>query len=86
MFSKLLNFSIKWKLIVSFAAIVTVFLITALFNLNQVNQINSQLKNQNATVALKQLALELKETVQDLNVIGSGLEISRDPSYGQESC
>jgi len=79
--AKLLNFSIKWKLILSFAAIVAVFILTALFNLLQVKQINAQLGNQNETVGLKQLALELKETVQDLNVIGAGLEISRDPAY-----
>jgi len=75
------HLSIRMKLIASFSAVVLVFMITAIYNYVQMAQISRQLEEQNETVALKQLALELKQTVQDLNVISSGLEISRNPMY-----
>ncbi|WP_248924722.1 methyl-accepting chemotaxis protein [Paenibacillus hamazuiensis] len=73
--------SLKMKLIAGFAGMLAAFLCVALFNLNQVEAIQAQLMFQNEKVELKQMALELKETVQELNVIASGLEISKKVEY-----
>ncbi|MBP1989426.1 methyl-accepting chemotaxis protein [Paenibacillus eucommiae] len=69
------------KLIASFAGVLLVFLAVALFNLNQVAQIKLSMYNQNDKVGLKVMALELKEMVQELNIIASGLEISKNAEY-----
>ncbi|WP_165452540.1 methyl-accepting chemotaxis protein [Paenibacillus thalictri] len=73
--------SLKIKLIAGFGGMLAVFLCMAMFNIHQVKLIKDQLVFQNGKVELKQMALELKETVQELNIIASGLEISKKPEY-----
>jgi methyl-accepting chemotaxis protein len=73
--------TMRMKLIASFAGVFLIFLAVALFNLNQVSQIKKSMNNQNDKVDLKVMALELKEMVQELNIIASGLEISKKPEY-----
>lgn len=75
------NMTLKMKLISGFAGMLAVFLGAALFNFHLIESIKEQLASQNKKVELKQTALELKEMVQELNVIASGLEISKDTSY-----
>ncbi|NOV00927.1 HAMP domain-containing protein [Paenibacillus sp. LMG 31457] len=75
------NTTMRSKLIVSFSGVLLIFLAVAFFNLHQVNQIKQHLKDQNDKVALKVMALEFKEMVQDMNIIASGLEISKKPEY-----
>jgi methyl-accepting chemotaxis protein len=71
----------RTKLIASFTGVLIIFLSVALFNLNQVSQIKKAMDIQNEKVDLKVMALELKEMVQELNIIASGLEISKKPEY-----
>jgi methyl-accepting chemotaxis protein len=80
---KKINFrmTMKRKLMAGFAGILAIFIAMALFNLNQVSQIKKQLEQQNSKVDLKLKALELKEMVQELNIIASGLEISKKSDY-----
>jgi methyl-accepting chemotaxis protein len=80
---KKINFrmTMKRKLMAGFAGILAIFIAMALFNLNQVSQIKNQMELQNSKVDLKLKALELKEMVQELNIIASGLEISKKPEY-----
>jgi methyl-accepting chemotaxis protein len=73
--------TLRLKLIAGFSGMLAVFLCVALFNVYQVKSIKEQLAYQNEKVELKQSALELKEMVQELNVIASGLEISKNPEY-----
>jgi methyl-accepting chemotaxis protein len=74
-------FTLRTKLITSFTGVLIIFLSVALFNLNQVGQIKKSMETQNEKVDLKVMALELKEMVQELNIIASGLEISKKPEY-----
>jgi methyl-accepting chemotaxis protein len=73
--------TMRFKLIASFTGVLLIFLAVALFNLNQVNQLKKSMNNQNDKVDLKVMALELKEMVQELNIIASGMEISKKPEY-----
>lgn len=73
--------SLKSKLITGLSGMLFLFLCVALFNLNQVNQIKNQLAVQNDKVELKLLSLELKEMVQELNIIASGLQLSKNPEF-----
>lgn len=73
--------SLKLKLMLGFAGMLVLFLGMALYNLQQVNDIRIQLSQQNDKVELKLMALELKEMVQELNIIASGLEISKKADY-----
>ncbi|WP_240418871.1 methyl-accepting chemotaxis protein [Paenibacillus periandrae] len=73
--------SLKLKLMLGFAGMLVLFLGMALYNLQQVNDIKIQLSQQNDKVELKLMALELKEMVQELNIIASGLEISKKADY-----
>lgn len=57
------------------------FLGVAGYNLQQINNMKAQLQQQNEKVDLKLMALELKEMVQELNIIASGLEISKKTEY-----
>ncbi|MDR6879065.1 methyl-accepting chemotaxis protein [Bacillus sp. 3255] len=75
------NLTMRTKLIVSFSGVLLIFLAVAFFNLYQVSQIKQSLTDQNDKVELKVLALELKEMVQEMNIIASGLEISKKPIY-----
>jgi uncharacterized metal-binding protein len=74
-------FTMRTKLIASFTGVLIIFLSVAIFNLNQVGQIKKSMDTQNEKVDLKVMALELKEMVQELNIIASGLEISKKPEY-----
>ncbi|NOU86933.1 HAMP domain-containing protein [Paenibacillus sp. LMG 31460] len=76
-----INMTMRLKLIASFSGVLLIFLAVALFNLNQVNQIKKHMTDQNDKVELKVLALELKNMVQEMNIIASGLEISKKPEY-----
>ncbi|UJF31710.1 methyl-accepting chemotaxis protein [Paenibacillus hexagrammi] len=73
--------TMRFKLIASFSAVLLIFLAVALFNLHQMNQIKQHMNDQNDKVRLKVMALEMKETVQELNIIASGLEISKKPEF-----
>ncbi|CAN7659351.1 methyl-accepting chemotaxis protein [Paenibacillus sp. LjRoot153] len=75
------NFSMRAKLIASFSGVLLIFLAVALFNLNQVTQIKHHMNDQNDKVDLKVMALELKNLVQEMNIIASGLEISKKPEF-----
>ncbi|NEW07680.1 methyl-accepting chemotaxis protein [Paenibacillus sp. SYP-B3998] len=75
------NMTMRLKLITSFGGVLLVFLAVAFFNLHQVSQIKQNLNDQNEKVELKVLALELKEMVQEMNIIASGLEISKKSEY-----
>lgn len=78
---KIRSASLKSKLIAGLSSMLLIFLCVALFNLNQVNQIKNQLAVQNDKVELKLLSLELKEMVQELNIIASGLQLSKNPEF-----
>ncbi|MFD0698688.1 methyl-accepting chemotaxis protein [Paenibacillus sp. GCM10027628] len=73
--------TMRFKLMASFSGVLLIFLAVAFFNLYQVNQIKQHMNDQNDKVKLKVMALELKEKVQELNIIASGLEISKKPEY-----
>ncbi|OAS21092.1 methyl-accepting chemotaxis protein [Paenibacillus oryzisoli] len=75
------NFSMRAKLIASFSGVLFIFLAVALFNLHQVTQIKQHMTDQNNKVDLKVMALELKNLVQEMNIIASGLEISKKPEF-----
>ncbi|CAN7384339.1 methyl-accepting chemotaxis protein [Paenibacillus sp. LjRoot56] len=75
------NFSMRAKLITSFSGVLVIFLTVALFNLHQVTQIKQHMIDQNDKVDLKVMALELKNLVQEMNIIASGLEISKKPEF-----
>lgn len=75
------NFSMRAKLIASFSGVLLIFLSVALFNLHQVTQIKQHMTDQNDKVDLKVIALELKNMVQEMNIIASGLEISKKPEF-----
>jgi methyl-accepting chemotaxis protein len=73
--------TLKMKLALGFTCILVLFLCVALYNWQQVDNIKAQLGQQNDKVELKLMALELKEMVQELNIIASGLEISKKVEY-----
>ncbi|MEK8126768.1 methyl-accepting chemotaxis protein [Paenibacillus filicis] len=73
--------SIRQKLLCGLSGMLLFFIAVASFNLYQVNQIQAELDTQNDKVDLKLMALELKEMVQELNIIASGLEISKNTDF-----
>ena len=75
------DLSLKMKLIIGMSSMLALFLIAALYNLQQVDIMKARLSQQNDKVELKLMALELKEMVQELNIIASGLEISKKADY-----
>ncbi|WP_282936900.1 methyl-accepting chemotaxis protein [Paenibacillus sp. RC67] len=75
------DLSLKMKLVIGMTTMLALFLIAALYNLQQVDQMKVHLSQQNDKVELKLMALELKEMVQELNIIASGLEISKKADY-----
>ncbi|GAA4835237.1 hypothetical protein GCM10023310_10850 [Paenibacillus vulneris] len=75
------NWTLKMKLMIGMTAMLVLFLIAALYNLRQMDQMKVHLSQQNDKVELKLMALELKEMVQELNIIASGLEISKKAEY-----
>ncbi|GGI44587.1 hypothetical protein GCM10008018_07850 [Paenibacillus marchantiophytorum] len=77
----LFNMTMRSRLIASFGGVLLIFLAVAFFNLHQVSQIKQNMNDQNDKVELKVLALELKEMVQEMNIIASGLEISKKPEF-----
>ncbi|MDB5056448.1 MAG: methyl-accepting chemotaxis sensory transducer [Bacilli bacterium] len=79
--TRVIDLSLKGKLILSFVGMLLLFLSAAYFNLHQVNGIKSQMDNQNSKVDLKLMALDLKVLTQELKDISSGLMISHDLSY-----
>ncbi|NQX68273.1 methyl-accepting chemotaxis protein [Paenibacillus alba] len=77
----LFNMTMRSRLMASFGGVLLIFLAVAFFNLHQVSQIKQHMNDQNDKVELKVLALELKEMVQEMNIIASGLEISKKPEF-----
>ncbi|MCZ8511906.1 methyl-accepting chemotaxis protein [Paenibacillus filicis] len=73
--------TLKGKLIAGLSGIMLMFLLVGMYNLMQVHTVESELQQQNDKVELKLMALELKEMVQELNIIASGLEISKKTEY-----
>jgi methyl-accepting chemotaxis protein len=73
--------SMKVRLLAGFGIVLVIFVCAAAFNLHQMNHIKKQMAAQNGKVDLKLMALELKELVQEMNIIASGLEISKNPEY-----
>lgn len=73
--------TLRKKLIVGLSGMMLLFLLVALYNLSQVQTIKAELKMQNNKMELKLMALELKEMVQELNIIASGLEISKKTDF-----
>jgi methyl-accepting chemotaxis protein len=80
-FFMLKRVKMRTKLISSFAGVLLIFIGVALFNLNEVGHIKNNMNDQKDKVDLKVMALELKEMVQELNIIASGLEISKKTEY-----
>jgi methyl-accepting chemotaxis protein len=74
------NLTLKTKVIMSFALIIAIITIVALYNLYRVEQIKEQFAIQNNNVEKQHLAMELKLKVQVLDVLTMGLAISRDLS------
>ncbi|MCR8630928.1 methyl-accepting chemotaxis protein [Paenibacillus radicis (ex Xue et al. 2023)] len=79
--SKRPSMTLRMKLLLGFSGMLILFLAVALYNLQQVHDIKEHLNQQNDKVELKLMALELKEMVQELNIIASGLEISKKIEY-----
>ncbi|MEX2415590.1 MAG: methyl-accepting chemotaxis protein [Paenibacillaceae bacterium] len=77
---KFKNLSLRTKVIISFALIIAVITVVALYNLYRVEQIKEQFAVQNNNVEKQLLAMELKQKVQVLDVMTMGLAISRDTS------
>ncbi|UUZ80132.1 hypothetical protein LJK88_34960 [Paenibacillus sp. P26] len=75
------GWTLRRKLILGLSVMMALFLIVAVYSLYEVGIIKSELKQQNEKVELKLMALELKELVQELNIIASGLEISKKTEY-----
>jgi hypothetical protein len=65
------NLSLKAKVIMSFALIIAIITVVALYNLYRVEQIKEQFTLQNNHVEKQHLAMELKQKVQVL-VFGVG--------------
>lgn len=80
---KFKNLSLRTKVIVSFALIIAIITVVALYNLYRVDQIKEQFAVQNINVEKQLLAMELKQKVQILDVMTLGLAISRDTSLEQ---
>ncbi|UQZ83045.1 Methyl-accepting chemotaxis protein McpC [Paenibacillus konkukensis] len=78
---RLSGLTFKVKLALGLTAMLALFVSVALYNLQQVGMMKAYLKQQNDKVELKLMALELKEMVQELNIIASGLEISKKADY-----
>ncbi|MFC5449377.1 methyl-accepting chemotaxis protein [Paenibacillus aestuarii] len=76
-----LQFTMRLKLLLSFAGILIIFMAMIGFNMYQINQIKHNLSLQNEKMDLKLTVMELKNRVQELNIIGSGLEISKNQAY-----
>ncbi|MFE5318881.1 methyl-accepting chemotaxis protein [Paenibacillus sp. NPDC056579] len=76
-----LRITLKMKMVSGLTAMLILFLIAAMYNAQQLEQMKSYLGQQNEKVELKLMALELKEMVQELNIIASGLEISKKAEY-----
>jgi len=76
-----LQFTMRLKLLLSFTGILIIFMAMIGFNMYQINQIKHNLSLQNDKMNLKLTVMELKNRVQELNIIGSGLEISKNQDY-----
>jgi methyl-accepting chemotaxis protein len=78
------NLSLKTKVILSFALIIAIITVVALYNLYRVEQIKEQFTVQNNNVEKQHSAMELKQKVQVLDVMTMGLAISRDSSITEK--
>ncbi|WP_068773620.1 methyl-accepting chemotaxis protein [Paenibacillus sp. FJAT-26967] len=75
--------TMKQKLITAFTVLILLFVILAAFQVHQIREIQTKISLQNDRIAKKTAALELKETAQELSIIASGLQLSKDPAYIQ---
>lgn len=73
--------TLKMKMLSGLTAMLILFLVVAMYNLQQADKMKQFLTQQNDKVEMKLMALELKEMVQELNIIASGLEISKKAEY-----
>jgi methyl-accepting chemotaxis protein len=69
--------SMKAKLIFSFVALMSVFLLLFMFSVWQLYGIRSQMDNQHEAVKLKVLTLSIKQEVQELAALKYGVMVSR---------
>ncbi|MFC0216208.1 methyl-accepting chemotaxis protein [Paenibacillus chartarius] len=73
--------SMRLHLLLSFGIVAVIFIAVALINYSQIHHVHSQIQTQNDKTQLQLKALELREMVQEMNIIASGLEISKKPEY-----
>ncbi|MFD2671680.1 methyl-accepting chemotaxis protein [Marinicrinis sediminis] len=72
------SISLKTKLFVTFGFIIAVFAVMAWFNTQQVEDIQSQIHTQNEQVDKKIMAMQLKELVQEMDMMTAEVIISRN--------
>jgi methyl-accepting chemotaxis protein len=75
------QFSLKAKLVLGISCILAIFSAFALFNYAQMENIRGQISLQNAKTDHQLTAMELKNKVQELDVISSGLIISKNEDW-----
>lgn len=73
--------TLKLRLALGFAAIITVFVIAAFINSGQIGKIRTSMETQESKVSLQIQALELKGAAQDIKDIALGLMISRSQDF-----
>ncbi|MGG2201442.1 methyl-accepting chemotaxis protein [Paenibacillus validus] len=73
-----LEFTLKAKLILSFTALLLIFVAVSAFNRSQMNGIHQQVLHQNAEMNKQRLALELKIKTNEIDAVKSGYIISKD--------
>ncbi len=72
--------SLQLKVVTSFAMIVLIVGLVAVYNLQRVEKISEQFIEQNAKIEKQLLAVELKQSAQKLDNMGSGLALSGERS------
>lgn len=72
------HFSMRAKLVLSFSALLLLFLSVGVYNLLQVERIEQQLHMQNEEMNKRLLALQLKQQVQELAALKYGVMISKN--------
>lgn len=76
--------TLKQKLVFSFVLIVILYAITSWVYTLQVRKVQTQITNQNVETDKKVLAMELKETVQELEILTAELILTKDISLVEE--
>ncbi|WP_040950592.1 methyl-accepting chemotaxis protein [Gorillibacterium massiliense] len=78
---RITRLTLTGRLVAGFATILAVFILVAVFNLQQMEQIRKQMAIQNDTTDLKQTALAFKVLVQEMKDASSGYMISGDEAF-----